>query len=445
MLGRKNLHDYQNYAVSFIKERRKCLLFLDMGLGKSVITLTSISDMMDDFLIDKILILAPLRVCNTVWKQEIDSWSHLNMKAVICTGSAKERTDALNSQADIYIINFENVAWMVDNFPWTYDALVIDESSAFRSHRSKRFKKIKKNMHKTKVSIMLTGTPTPSGYINLWAQVYLVDFGKRLGKTITNFRNRFFKSAGYMGYSYELTEGSQEKIENAISDISISMSAEDHLDLPDVIYINEYVNFDAKTKSIYRELQDEFIVSLAGTDIECPSPGVLSNKLLQICNGAVYDEEKNYHVLHDEKIKYMKEIIEDNPSENFLVAYNFKSDLERLKKAFPEGVVLDSSNATVEKWNSGKIKILFAHPASAGHGLNLQKGGSVIIWFGLNWSLELYQQFNARLNRQGQTKKVRVIHIVAKGSLDELVMLALSQKAKTQQQLLDYLKANISQ
>lgn len=440
MLKRADMHDYQNEAVRFIKERKKCALFLDMGLGKTVSSLTAASDFLDDVLVTKVLIIAPLRVANTVWAQEANKWEHLShLKTVICTGTQTERLAALSSDADVFITNRENTQWLIESVKWDFDMLIVDESSSFKNPASKRFKYLKKVLKYVNSIVLLTGTPSPQGYIDLWSQLYLVDNGERLGRNITAYRHRFFTQDPY-GYAWELNAGSDKIIQSLISDVCMTMFAADHLKMPGKINITEYVEFDTKSKKQYKELEKEFLLTLSqGTDIEAPSAGVLANKLLQICNGAIYDANKDYHIVHDLKIKALKEIIEDNPNENMLIAYNFKSDLERLQKAFPDAKVLSKSGKELKEWNEGGVKMLLAHPASAGHGLNAQFGGSMLVWFGLNWSLELYEQFNARLYRQGQMNTVRVIHIVAKGGIDEKVMLALTSKAKTQKELMTYL------
>jgi len=444
MRNRSDLHNYQNHAISFIKEKKKCALFLGMGLGKTVSSLTAVLDLLEDFAATKVLVIAPLRVANTVWKQETQEWSHLKtMDVGICTGSAANRRKVILQNHDITVINRENVVWLVENFKWGWDTVVLDESSGFKSFKSKRFKALKKVLKHIDILVELTGTPSPNGQMDLWSQVYLMDQGERLGRTISNFRSRFFKPSGYMGYSYELLEGSEDKINNLISDLCLSMSADDYLELPDRISVVEKVSLSKNILDQYKELEKEFLLELEDVGIEAPSAGVLANKLLQFSNGAVYDEQKKYHVLHDEKIDRLKEIIEDNQGENIFVAYNFKSDLERLVKAFPKATVLDKEGKALKAWNKGKVKMLLAHPASAGHGLNAQYGGSVIIWFGLNWSLELYQQFNARLHRQGQTKPVRIIHIVSEKTIDLKVLQALSSKAKTQKDLLDFMNCKL--
>jgi len=440
-LKRTNLHSFQKRALAFIRHKRKCALFLDMGLGKSVIALTAASDMLDEFLINKVLVIAPLRVSNTVWKQEAKKWEHLeHLNIAIATGSAKNRIQNLESSADIHVINRENVDWLVRTQKWKWDMVIVDESSSFKSMKSKRFRALRKVTKYMKSVILLTGTPSPNGIVDLWSQIYLIDQGARIGKTMGNFRQRFLHPAGYMSYSWEPNEGADIEIQELIKDVCITMSSEDYLELPERINLNEYIDLPPDVREQYKELEKEFLLILEGGDIEALSAATLGNKLLQMCNGAVYDSEGVAHTIHDLKIKALKEIIEDNPNESFLVAYNYRSDHVRLSKAFPQGVSLGREGVEIEEWNKGKIKLMFAHPASAGHGLNLQKGGSSIVWFGLNWSLELYEQFNARLHRQGQDKPVKVTHLIAKDGIDEKVMKALRGKAKTQRDLLEYLK-----
>lgn len=446
LLNRSNLHSYQEIAIKIIIEKRKCGIFLDMGLGKTAATLTAISDMFDNFSISKVLIIAPLRVANSVWKQEALKWDHLkNLNIVICTGSEKQRSEAIKSNADVYIINRENIPWLINTclwkLKWKWDMVVIDESSSFKNSRSERFKSLKKVTQHIKSLVLLSGTPSPNGEMDLWSQLYLIDNGERLGRTITNFRQRFFIS-DYTGYNYKIIPGASEKIKELIKDVCITMSAEDYLNLPGEVYLTEYVEMPKNIKEQYKQLESNFLLTLENGDIHTPSASILANKLLQMCNGAVYDSEKNTHEIHNLKLDMLKEIIEENPNENFLIAYNYKSDLQRILKAFPEAVTLSKGTKEQDDWNLGKIKILVTHPASAGHGLNLQFGGNIVVWFGLNWSLELYQQFNKRLNRQGQKNLVRIIHIVVKDGLDEKVMLALNNKAKTQKNLIDYLKVN---
>lgn len=447
MLDRSDFHNYQDHAVNFAIDTKKCALFLDMGLGKTTSSLTIIDDFYNYLFTEKTLIIAPLKVANNVWHKEAKKWKHLkDLDFAIATGSSKERLAAINSNKQITIINKENVQWLIENCKWKWDMVVIDESSGFKSPRAKRFRALKTVLKHIKSIILLSGTPSPNGMMDLWSQIYLIDQGQRLGRTISAYKQRFFIPDGYMGYNYKLKPGAEEQIMSLIKDICVTMSAEDYLDLPPSIDVNEFVELPPKALKQYKELEKDFIISLdEDNEIESPSKAALGNKLLQMCNGAVYDADRNVHEIHNEKIDRMKEIIEDNPGENFLVAYNYQHDLQRLQKAFPEAVKLETSKQE-DEWNEGKIRILLAHPASAGHGLNLQYGGNIIIWFGLTWNLEFYQQFNKRLNRQGQKNVVRNIHLIAKGCLDEKVLFfALSGKAKTQQQLIDYLKHEVYQ
>ena len=441
MLKRSNLHDYQVEFIAFVREKKKCGLFLDMGLGKTTTSLTAASDMLDDFFVTRVLIIAPLRVANTVWEQEAKNWEHLrHLDIKICTGNVADRTRALNSDADIHVINRENIPWLVDNIKWRWDMVIVDESSSFKNHTAKRFKAMRKVLKYVRSMVLLTGTPTPKGLINLWPQLFLIDQGERLGKNITAYRNEFFKQ-DYSGFNYIAATGSDAIIKERIKDVCVTMKATGNTERIDLF---EYIEMPSDIKKQYKELEKEFLLSLTGEgEIEAPTAAVLSGKLLQMCNGAVYDADGKTHQIHDLKIKAMKEMIEDNPGENFLVAYNYKSDLQRLQKAFPNAVTLSRSGEEVVAWNEGKIGMLLAHPASAGHGLNIQHGGSVIIWFGLNWSLELYQQFNARLHRQGQKNIVRIMHIIIKDGLDEKVLEALRSNAKTQDELIEYLKFNL--
>lgn len=442
MLNRNNIRDYQYSLINFVKTNKKVGLFVDMGLGKTMVSLTTASDFYDDFLIDKILVIAPLRVANTVWKQEAAIWEHLtHLDIGICTGSIDNRNKVIKNNHVITVINRENVSWLCDNHKWQWDMVIIDESSGFKNHRAKRFKSIRSKTKYLKSIIELTGTPTPKNLLDLWSQLFLLDNGERLGKNITIYRNRFFKASGYMGYEYKALPGSEDKIKGLIKDICVTMKSEDYVQLPERIDLFEYIEMPSNIKKEYKELEKEFILTLeSGIDIEAPSASGLHNKLLQFCNGALYDADRKIHEIHNLKIDTLKEIIEDNPGENFLIAYNYQSDLIRLKKAFPKMKVLSKSGEEVDEWNKGKIHLLACHPGSAGHGLNIQFGGCVIIWFGLNWSLELYQQLNKRLHRKGQTKPVRIIHLIIKDGMDEKVLQALTSKAKTQDELLEFLR-----
>jgi SNF2 family DNA or RNA helicase len=443
MLGIGNLHGYQTRSVQFIKDVPKCALFVDLGLGKTVTTLSALKDLLDSFDVSRVLIIAPLRVANTVWHKEIANWSHLKgMSYSIATGTERERISALIKNSDIVLINKENVQWLVKHMgsKWNFDCVVIDESSAFKSSSSQRFKALRKVTNKISRMIQLTATPSPNGLLDLWSQICLLDDGNRLGRSMAAYKSRFFES-DYMGYKFTPREGANEVIYDLISDIVLTLKAEDYLEMPPRIDLNINVTLPISIEKQYKDFEREFLLQIEGDTITAMSAGVLANKLLQFSNGALYvDELKNYQIIHDLKIEALKELVEENPNENLLIAYNFKTDLTRLQDAFPDAVVLDKKGEAVDRWNNGEIKMLLAHPASAGHGLNLQHGGAVVVWFGLNWSLELYQQFNARLYRQGQTKPTRIIHIVTEGTIDKKVMLAINSKAKTQDDLLNFLK-----
>ena len=420
-----------------------------MGLGKTVSTLTALSDLSDSFAVKRTLIVGPLRVANTVWKQEAQKWSHTcDLSIKIATGTPKNRTAALLSNAEIIVINRENIPWLVDFYckndktnkynlnKWPFDCIVIDESSSFKSSKSGRFKAIKRILPKTEYMVLLTGTPAPNGLLDLWSQSYLIDQGVTLGRNITAYRNRFF-TTDYMGYSYEPRSDAKENIEALIAPYTLSMQAEDYLTLPSRLDTVVEIDIPPTAMKAYIEFKKEMYIDFHGNDFEALNAATLANKLLQFANGAVYtDELKNFSTVHDSKLDALKDIIDDNPNENILLAYNFKSDLIRLKKKFPELVVLSKEGKELEKWNCGKIKLMACHPASAGHGLNLQGGAAMMVWFGLNWSLELYQQFCARLHRQGQTRPVKVIHLIAKNTIDEKVMSVLLDKEAIQTSLL---------
>lgn len=444
MLNKQQLHGYQLKAVNHIIDKKKCALWLEMGLGKSVSTLTAIDYLMfDEFSIHKVLIVAPLRVANTVWHKEAEKWEHLHrFRFSICTGSEAERLARLQRDADIYIINRENIPWLVEKMgkKWNFDMVVIDESSSFKSPSSKRFKALKKVLPFTERIVELTGTPAPNGYMDLYAQIFLLDSGQRLGRTLTMFRDRYF-DRDYMGYNYTLRTGAVERIQNAIQDLILSMSAEDYLEMPDFIPTVINQPLEGKLLKDYKAFEKQMIMDVnKETQVTAMSAATLSNKLLQFCSGAVYNDNGQVQIIHDHKIEMLRELIEENPNDNILIAYNYKHELERILSAFPTAVVLDKQGSQVDDWNAKRIKILVAHPASAGHGLNIQHGGSVICWFGFNWSLELYQQFNARLYRQGQKNHVRAFHLSV-GQIEERLMNALVSKDVTQKTLLEALKA----
>ena len=444
MLSREHLHPYQRRSVDFIKDRRRCGLFLDMGLGKSVSTLTAALDLIQSFAVHKVLVVAPLRVANSVWAQEAQKWSHLKaLRVSVCTGPSKKRLGALQMDADIYVINRENVEWLVEHYGtrWPFDMVVIDESSSFKNASSKRFKAMRRVLPYTQYMALLTGTPSPNGLIDLWSQVYLIDFGQSLGRTMTAYKQRFFE-ADYMGYKFKARDGAESSIHNLIAPFTVHMSAEDYLDLPPRIDLTIKTQMPDAALQKYNDFEGTLLAELDDGDVvEAVTAAVLANKLLQYANGGLYtDDKKNWSEIHSAKLDALAEILEDNAGENVLVSYNYRFDLERLQKRFPEAVVLDKQQETIDRWNRGETRLLLAHPASAGHGLNIQAGGSLIVWFGMTWSLENYLQFNARLHRQGQTKPVRIIHLVTEGTIDERVLAVLGNKERSQSALLKALK-----
>ena len=443
MPSRNDLHKYQDRMIDFIYNTPKCAVWAGLGLGKTITTLTAITDLLDSFTVCKVLIVAPLRVANSVWHKEAANWQHTKkLTFSIVTGTERERMSALFKTADVYVINRENVQWIVDHYKskWPFDMIVIDESSSFKSPASQRFKAFKKVLPKVDRLVELTGTPSPNGLLDIWSQMYLLDCGERLGRSMTAYKQRFFE-AGYNGYSFKPVKSADKIIHKLIDDIVISLNVDDYLEMPDRIDTVIRVQLPASRMVEYKQLERDFLTQINDNDIVAYNAATLAGKLLQYCNGAMYtDELKNWTEVHSAKLDAIDDIISENTDENLLIAYNYKTDLIRLQARYPDAVVLDKEPKTIEQWNSGNIKMLLAHPASAGHGLNLQHGGSIIVWFGLNWSLELYQQFNGRLHRQGQTKPVRVVHIVADGCIDDKVMLAIENKAETQQELLNALK-----
>lgn len=441
-------YSYQEYALKFILNSKAAGIFLDCGLGKTVITLTAIAELMHNrFEISKALVIAPLRVAENVWDVEAKKWDHLkHLRVAKVLGSEKKRIQALNTNADIYVINRENTKWLVDYYKkdWPFDMLVLDELSSFKSHRAKRFKALRKVRPLCKRVVGLTGTPAPNGLIDLWAQVYLLDSGQRLGKTISGYRERYFlpdKRNQHVIFSYKPKEGAEEAIYKKLSDICISMKNRDYLTLPERMDNILEINLPPKVLEQYRQLERDLLLPLLEGDIVAGSAAVLTNKLLQITGGAVYDEEKKVQILHDEKLKALEDLVEATNGKPVLVYYNYRHELERIQKQFLCRV-LDTAK-DMEDWNKGEIPVMLAHPASAGHGLNLQNGGSTIIWFGLPWSLELYQQANARIHRQGQKNTVVVHHLVAKETIDEDVMQVLAKKQAGQEALLQAVKARV--
>lgn len=442
-------HNYQKYAAEFIENHKTAAIFLDMGLGKTIITLTAINNLrFDTFEVQKVLVIAPLRVARDTWSAEIEKWEHLKpLKYSVVIGTETERLAALNTPADIYIINRENVVWLVEDsgFPFDFDMVVIDELSSFKSHRSKRFKSLMKVRPVIKRMVGLTGTPSSNGLMDLWAEFKLLDMGKRLGRFITHYRDEFFrpdKRNGQVIFSYKPKDGAEDEIYRRISDITISMKAAEHLKMPDCVMNTVSVNLSEKEMKMYKALKTDLVLSVGNREIDAVNAGALSNKLSQMANGAVYDENKTYIEIHSRKLDALEDLIEQANGKPVLVAYWFKHDFERIQKRFDVREIKSSKD--IADWNSGKISVGIIHPASAGHGLNLQTGGSTLIWFGLTWSLELYRQTNARLWRQGQKSDVVIIHhIITKGTIDEHIMRALQNKEKTQSDLIDAVKAQI--
>lgn len=442
-------HPYQEHSTEHIIEHPACGLFIDMGLGKTVSTLTAIDELMFDRLeVEKVLVIAPKRVADDVWTDERDKWSHLNhIKISKVLGSESERKAALKVKAHIYTINCENVAWLVAKYglAWPFKMVVIDESSKFKSQKAVRFKALRRIRPLIDRLVILTGTPAPNSLLDLWPQLYLLDQGERLGNTITGFRNRYFNRiqlAGTLAFKYE--PFNEERIYEKIKDICISMKQEDYLTLPPLITVDVPVTLSEKASALYKDFERKQVLLFDDGEISAVNAAALTGKLLQFASGAVYDEDKNVHVFHQDKLEALEEIIEAANGKPVLVAYWFKHELSRLKKYFasynPE--VMNSTD-TKNRWNEGKIQLMFIHPASAGHGLNLQAGGNIIVWFSNTWSLELKQQLDKRLYRQGQKQSVIIHRLIAKGTMDEQVIKSQAKKHSTQEVLMDAVKAVI--
>lgn len=441
-------HNYQKYATEFIIKNPISAVLLDMGLGKSVITLTALNELMlDHFDVSKVLVIAPLRVASHTWPEEIRKWNHLNnLSFSVVTGSEKERIKAIRKPAHIYIINRENVDWLItkSGVTWDFDMIVIDEISSFKSHQAKRFKSLLKVRPKVKRIVGLTGTPSSNGLMDLWAEFRILDLGERLGRYITHFRQNFFvpdKRNQHMIFSYKPKDGSEKRIYNLISDITISMKSIDFLKMPECIMNEVNVGLTEKENNLYQFLKKEMVLKLGDEEIDAVNAAALSNKLLQMANGSVYNENKDSILIHDKKLDALEDLIESANGKPVLVVYWFKHDLKRIKERFDVREIKETKD--IADWNKGEIPVAVIHPASAGHGLNLQAGGSTLIWFGMTWSLELYQQTNARLYRQGQRETVIIHHILTKNTIDEDVMKALKAKDKIQEALIASVKAQI--
>ena len=443
-----NPHEYQEYATEFILNHPVAAVLLEMGLGKSVITLTAIYELMlNRFEVGKVLVIAPLRVARDTWPSEIEKWDHLKgLTYSVVIGTEAERKAALREKANLYLINRENVDWLItkSGYSFDYDMVVIDELSSFKSASAKRFKSLLKVRPKVKRIVGLTGTPSSNGLMDLWVEFRLLDMGERLGRFITHYRNNFFvpdKRNQQMIFSYKPRPGAEDAIYRLISDITISMKSADYLKMPECLYNEIEVKLSDKERAVYDELRQEMVVALDDEEIDAANAAALSGKLLQMANGAIYNEEKEVFHIHNRKLDALEDLIEGANGKPVLVAYWYNHDLERIRERFKVREIKTSKD--IRDWNNGEIPIAVIHPASAGHGLNLQSGGSTLIWFGLTWSLELYQQTNARLWRQGQKSTVVIHHIISKDTIDEDVMKALRLKEKTQTDLIDAVKARI--
>ena len=491
MPGEKDLHPYQKFCVDFLEEKPQCALFLDCGLGKTIITLTAISHLLyDSYEVSRVLIIAPLRVARDTWIGELSKWEHLKgLRMERILGTPKERVAALSRKAELYVINRENVEWLVKHYAGRrlpFDMLVIDELSSFKNSRAKRFLALKKVLGQFSRVVGLTGTPAPNGLEDLWPQVFLLDRGQRLGRTMRSYLDLYFTTPNsWLPYKHELKPGAEEQIYKKLGDICVSMRAADHLQMPERIDNIVELTLSPREEKLYRQMERDMLLpyadiaramdeprrgyALAGSPSELSSELVgaspslegdvlalnaatLAGKLLQLSNGAVYDEFHNIRVIHDKKLDALEDLIEAANGKPVLVMYAYQHDLTRIQQRFgkygpenPVGVRELKTSADLEDWNAGKIAVAVTQPASTGHGLNLQHGGSTIVWFGLNWSLELYEQANARLWRQGQKETVVVHHLVVKGTMDEQVMRALHEKAADQNALLAAVKARIQE
>ncbi|EGQ0367458.1 DEAD/DEAH box helicase [Staphylococcus pseudintermedius] len=441
-------HAYQKHAIDKVIENERFGLFLDMGLGKTVSTLTAFKDLqlLDT---DKMLVIAPKRVAKETWADEIKKWVHLNhLKVALVLGTPKQRIAALNKEADVYVTNKENTKWLCDYYAkeWPFDMIVIDELSTFKNPSSQRFKAIGKKLPLVKRFIGLTGTPSPNSLLDLWAQIYLIDSGERLEKSFSKYRERFFRPTHKLSpyvFNWELKDGSEGLIYKQIEDICLSMKARDYLKMPERVDTKQVVTLTSKERKLYDGLEKHYILEFEedGT-IVAQSGAALSQKLLQLSNGAVYTDDNNVRCIHDQKLDKLEEILEEAQGQPILLFYNFKHDKDRIIERFEDVITLDDPEYK-SKWETGKAKLLIAHPASAGHGLNLQDGGHIIVWFGLTWSLELYQQANARLYRQGQQHTTIIHHIMTDNTIDQRVYSALQNKKLTQNELMEAVKARI--
>ena len=442
-------HEYQQYATDFIINNPTAAVFLEMGLGKSVITLTAILELcLERFEVGRVLVIAPLRVARDTWPAEIQKWDHLkDLTYSVAVGTASERRAALRQKTFVHIINRENVQWLIEDsgIPWQYDMVVIDELSSFKSHQSKRFKSLMKARPSVRRMVGLTGTPSSNGLMDLWAEFRVLDMGKRLGRFITHYREQFFepdRRNAMQVFSYKPRDGAEREIYRRIGDITISMRSADYLKMPECVMNTVPVRLDSSEFEIYEAMESKMVTELDGVEIDAVNAAALTGKLCQLANGAIYTPDGNTVFFHERKLDALEDLIEGANGKPVLVAYWYKHDLVRIQERFKVRELKTSKD--IADWNAGKIPVAAIHPASAGHGLNLQAGGSTLIWFGLTWSLELYQQTNARLWRQGQQAETVVIHhIITKGTVDEDVMRSLSEKDRSQAALMRAVRARV--
>lgn len=440
-----NPHDYQKYAIDFIEKNPQAAVLLECGLGKTSITLTALNDMMfDRFEVRKVLIIAPIRVCKNSWAAEIGKWDHLKeLTFSLVLGNREQRLAALRKKADLYIINRENVQWLIEEtgMPFDFDMVVIDELSSFKNHQSKRFKALRKVRPFVKRIVGLTGTPCSNGLMDLWAQFRLLDKGERLGKRIGQYRDAYF-TPDWNGFTYSPQPGAEKEIYSKISDISISMKTTDHLQMPELVSVSDPVILSEEEIKAYRQLEKEYTLPLKHDDVTAANAAVLCGKLVQLASGCVYDDGGTPTIIHNRKLDALEDLLEAQNGKPVLVAYWYKHERERIMERFDVREI--KTDQDIADWNSGKIPVALIQPSSAGHGLNLQDGGSTIIWFTMPWSLELYQQTNARLWRQGQNADTVVIHhLTAAGTIDEDIMDALESKDKTQAAMMSAVKARL--
>ena len=423
-------------------------LFLDMGLGKSVIALTAASELIDSLEVERVLVISPKSVAWNTWSEEARKWDHLNhLRLSIVMGTVKQRERALEAEADIYIINRDNVVWLCNRYrdqPWPFDFVIIDESSSFKNASSKRFKALRRVRPQMRRVLLLTGTPAPNGYIDLWSQIWLLDMGQRLEKTLSSYRAKYFKPgrrSGAVIFDWILRIGAKEMISEKLSDICVSMKAEDYITVPDIVDAGMTLTFDDDTFKRYKDFEKEQLLQIDDEMIEALTAAALTNKLLQFTSGAVYDSDKEWHAVDDTKTEALADIIE-NANEPVLVYYNYIHEKERIMDALKQyrPVAFRGEPGILQKWNEQKIRVMIAHPRSVAYGLNMQQGGRIIVWHSLTWDLEIYEQANKRLHRQGQTKPVLLFHLIVRGTMDERVMRALKGKGDTQVSLLQQIR-----